>query len=119
MEEPPYPGAREAVVDGILNQVYYRGPGLVPTHIGISDTYAAAVWLAANVRGGTVSWVVPGRAFTWKGIATAPGLPDSQSMDAIFVGSPLFQLNTAVVRTKGFVREELAKRFGWRPQVGG
>lgn len=114
MNEPVYPGAREAVVDGILNQVYYRGPGLVPTHIGISDTYAAAVWLAQNVRGGKVAWLLPGRAFTWRGISTAPGLPDAQSMDAIFVGSALLQLNTAVMRTKGFLQEELAKRFGSR-----
>jgi len=113
MDEPLYPGAREAVVDGILNQVYYRGPGLVPTHIGISDTYAAALWLSANVRGGTVAWLLPGRAFTWKGISTAPGLADAQVMDALFVGSSLFQLNTAVMRTKGFVRQEFAKRLGW------
>ena len=113
MDEPSYPGAREAVIDGILNQVYYRGPGLVPTHLGISDSYAAAIWLAQNVRGGRVSWVAQGRAFTWDGISTAPGLPGSQSMNALFVGSPFFQLNTAVVRTRGFLREELARRFGW------
>lgn len=108
----PYENADQALIDSLADQIYYRGPGLVPTHLGISRSYAAAQWVAANIRGGTVSWVVPGRAFEWRGIATAPGLPDSETMDAIFVGSPLFQLNTAVMRTRGFIREQLSNRFG-------
>lgn len=110
---PVYPGAREYVVNRVLDQVYYRGPGLVPTHLGIADSHDAAVWVSENIRGGTLTWVAPGRAFWWRDIATSPGLPGSETMDALFVGSALLQLNTAIIRTRGFLREELARRFPW------
>jgi hypothetical protein len=101
----------EAIVDGVLDQVYYRGPGLVPTHLGVGATHDAAAFLSQNGRGGTVTWVVPGRAFVWLGIIATPGFPDSETMDALFAGSGIAQLNTYVVRLHGFVTQELRRRF--------
>lgn len=94
----PYENTDQAIVDAILEQVYYRGTGLVPTHIGVQSTFAAAQWLSTNGRGGCITWIVPGRVFVWTGISTAPGFGDAEKMSAVFAGSGLAQLNTAVSR---------------------
>ena len=94
----PYENADQLVTDSVLWQVYYRTVGAVGTHIGIRNSYAAAQWLAVNGRGGSVSWVVPGRLFVWLGISVAPGEPNSPTMGALFAGSGLANLDTGIIR---------------------
>jgi hypothetical protein len=97
----PYPDAAAGVVDGVLFQTWYRQLGMVSINIGTLRAYAAAQWLAANGRGGTVSWVLPGRIFQWNVLVVAPGIPGSETMDVWFYGSKALQQNTVLTR-KGF-----------------
>lgn len=99
-------------MDHLCLQLVYRGPGLVPVHLGVGASYDAAVWLSQNGRGGTVAWVIPNRAFVWRGINTTPGIAGGQTMDALAVGSAFVQENTAMMRTRGFITQELSRRFG-------
>lgn len=94
----PYENADQQVTDSVLWQVYYRTVGAVGIHIGVKNAYAAAQWLAANGRGGSVSWVIPGRLFVWLGISVAPGEAGSPVMGALFAGSALANLDTGIIR---------------------
>ena len=94
----PYPDAPEGVLDGVLFQTWYRQLGTVAVHIGIVRIHEAAQWLAANGRGGTVSWAVPGRVVSWTGLSVAPGVPDSPKMDVWLFGAALTQWNSVVLR---------------------
>jgi putative lipase involved disintegration of autophagic bodies len=108
-----YQDANQEIVDSVIWQVYYRTVGAVGIHIGVKDSYPAAQWLAANGRGGTVSWLVPGRLFVWLGINVTPGEPNSPQMGALFAGSGLANLDTGIIRV-GFWAPIL-----WRRLVGG
>jgi hypothetical protein len=101
----PYQSASQEIVDAVLWQVYYRTFGMVGIHIGVTDTYNAAQWLAANGRGGQVRWLVPNRVFLWSGMAVTPGISGSGTMSALFGGTGL-QFDTAIARV-GF----------WLPRV--
>lgn len=108
----PYQNWQQEIIDASLWQVWYRTFGIVGTHMGVADAHAAAVWLSANGRGGRVSWVVPGRAFRWTGIQVIPGEPDSPTMNAVFAGSALAQLSTAISRYGYWVQRFLSGRTG-------
>jgi len=97
----PYPDAVTGVVDGVLFQVFYRQMGIVAVNFGTGDVYAAAEWLSQNGRGGTVSWLSAGRVVQWNGMAVAPGIDGSPTMDIWLVGGAVTQRNTVLIR-KGF-----------------
>ncbi len=109
----PYESPAQEVLDRVTWQAWYRTLGAVGIHVGVGASYDAAVWLAANGRGGTVAWVVPGRMFLWSGLSVAPGIPGSQTMNVLCTGSGLAQLNTGVLRI-GF----WAQRFYARLTTG-
>jgi hypothetical protein len=96
-----YEDAAQALLDNVLFQVSYRQLGMVALHRGIDTVVAAAQWLAANGRGGTVSWQIPGRLALWSGIAVTPGVPGSPVIDVWMFGAALTQWNTVLVR-RGF-----------------
>lgn len=97
----PYPDPTAAVIDQILLQTWYRQLGMVAVHYGIAKAHAAAEWLAANGRGGSVRWLVPGRVALWSGIQVTPGVAGSPLMNVYLLGAALTQWNTVVVR-QGF-----------------
>ena len=97
----PYEDPVSAVVDQVLLQVYYRQLSTVAVHFGISRTFAAARWLAAHGRGGSVEWKVPGRLFLWSGLQVAVGVPGSPTVDVWGFGAALTNFNTVLIR-RGF-----------------
>lgn len=94
----PYASPAQALVDAVMFQSFYRTFGAVAIHVGVGASYDAAVWLSQNGRGGTVSWVIPGRLFLWSGLSVAPGIPNAQTMNVIGIGSGFGQLNTGFER---------------------
>jgi|GEM_PF-1508293 hypothetical protein len=94
----PYQNADQAVVDTQADQIFYRQLGTVSVHVGINRVIAAAKWLAANGRGGTITWKVPGRVAFWEGVYVAPGLQGSPVMNIWLVGGALLQRNTVIIR---------------------
>jgi hypothetical protein len=93
--------AQESILNSALFQVYYRQLGIVSLNFGINDIFTAATYLAANGRGGTVSWVALNRVAQWQGVIVAPGYSDSPTIDLWLVGGQTFNKNTVLIR-KGF-----------------
>jgi hypothetical protein len=100
-----YTDAWQYIVDRALWQVYYRLLGAVPVLTDFNTVVEACEWLAANVRGGTVSLLraAPHRIAQWDGLTISPDLPDSTTFSIWIIG--LFenapQKRTLLLR-KGF-----------------
>jgi hypothetical protein len=94
----PYENADQAVLDNVCFQVWYRQLGTVSIHFGIARTVTAAQWLAANGRGGSISWTIPGRLALWSGVIVAPGVPGSPTTDIWIGGGAILQRNTVLVK---------------------
>lgn len=97
----PYPDAATGVLDGVIFQTFYRQLGIVSINFTPREVYAAAQWLAANGRGGTVSVVGRGRLFQWDGLAVAPEVPGSPTIDVWLAAWTPLANNVALIR-KGF-----------------
>lgn len=97
----PYPDAATALLDNALFQTAYRQLGMVALHRGINEMVTAAEWLAANGRGGTVAWKVPGRVALWSGLTVTPGVSGPFVIGIWLFGAALTQWNTVAVR-QGF-----------------
>jgi len=97
----PYQDADQALLDSVIFQCWYRQLGIVSINIGTGRVYPAARYLAANGRGGSLSWVSTGRVMQWNDVVVAPGLPDSPVVSMWLYGSAALQHNTVLTR-KGF-----------------
>lgn len=62
------------VMNELLKQAYYRILSFISFHFGVEDAYLAAQWLAENVRGGQVYWVVEGKIARWDNIEVFPSI---------------------------------------------
>jgi len=90
--------AEEDILNQVVFQAYYRQLGMVSLHFGVDALYSAAEYLANGSRGGTLSWVLPGRLAQWDEVIVAPGFSDSPTISLWLVGSLYRQRNTVLVR---------------------
>jgi len=97
-EEPEYM-RWVAPLDNIIFQAWYRVLSFVSLHAPINEVYEAARYIAENKRGGTVYWVIPGRAARWDDLDVNP--PHGVKMTVWIFGSAIRKKNSVVAR-RGF-----------------
>ncbi|MEM0011098.1 MAG: hypothetical protein QXT84_05345 [Candidatus Bathyarchaeia archaeon] len=81
-----YSNPYQEIINRLVYQVYYRLLGMAPVLTDYGTTVSSAEWVAANIRGGTVSEVVRGRIAQWDGLAIAPDAPSSPLMSLWIIG---------------------------------